>query len=242
MTRKQSVLFDFLIPLVILLGFTLLFWMSDLDLSLQRQFFVPGEGWIYADLPLCRALYEHGTLPALFLSIVCLLAFIGSFWKSQLLPYRNAFLFLVLLMLIGPGLVVNSIFKEHWGRPRPRAVVQFGGKQTFLTVWQKGESGKGSSFPSGHASMGFFLLSPYFVLRHRSKKWAWTFLGLGLGYGLLMGLVRMVQGGHFASDVLWAGGMVYLCALGLYYLLHLDQNSISFDWPRSRVFSKKPGF
>jgi membrane-associated PAP2 superfamily phosphatase len=240
MTRKQSVLFDFLIPLVILLGFTLLFWMSDLDLSLHRQFFVPGEGGIYADLPLCRALYEHGTLPGLFLSIVCLLAFIGSFWKSQLLPYRNAFLFLVLLMLIGPGLVVNSIFKEHWGRPRPRAVVQFGGKQTFLTVWQKGESGKGSSFPSGHASMGFFLLSPILCCVNRSKM-AWTFLGLGLGYGLLMGLVRMVQGGHFAATAL-AGGMVYLCALGYTISCTLDQNSSVLTGREDGFFSKKPGF
>ncbi len=227
MTRKQIVLFDFLIPLVILLGFTLVFWMTEIDLTLQRRFFVPEKGWSYADLPLCRAMYDYGPFPALLLSIVCLAAFITSFWKRQLAPYRKVFLlvfllipyrriylFFILLMLIGPGLVVNSVFKEHWGRPRPREIVQFGGQKTFLKVWQKGQSGNGSSFPSGHASMGFFLLSPYFLLRRRFKKWAWTFLGLGLGFGLLMGLVRMMQGGHFASDVLWAGGMVYLCALG----------------------------
>ena len=223
MNRKHALLFDLFIPLALLMGLTVLFRMTDLDLILQRQFFVPGEGWIYADLPLCRALYEYGTLPALFLSIGGLLAFIGSFWKRRLVPYRKVFLFFVLLMIIGPGLVVNSVFKEHWGRPRPRSVVQFEGKQEFLKVWQKGIAGEGSSFPSGHASMGFFLLSPYFLLRHRFKKWAWGFFSLGLGYGLLMGLVRMMQGGHFASDVLWAGGMVYLCALGLSYALRLDR-------------------
>lgn len=223
MTRKRTLLLDIFIPLAILPGFTLVFWLTDLDLTLQRQFFVPGEGWIYADLLLCRAMYEYGTFPALLLSIASLLAFIGSFWKRRLVPYRKVYLFLVLLMIIGPGLVVNSVFKQHWGRPRPRSVVQFGGEDRFLPVWHKGVAGEGSSFPSGHASMGFFLLSPYFLLRHRSKKWAWGFLGLGVGYGLLMGVVRMMQGGHFASDVLWAGGMVYLCAVGLSYALRLDQ-------------------
>jgi len=40
-----------------------------------------------------------------------------------------------------------------------------------------------------------------------------------------MGVARMVQGGHFPSDVLWAGGMVYLVGLSLYYLLRLDQEA-----------------
>jgi membrane-associated PAP2 superfamily phosphatase len=44
----------------------------------------------------------------------------------------------------------------------------------------------------------------------------------GLSYGLLMGVARMAQGGHFPSDVLWAGGMVYLVGLTLSRLMQLD--------------------
>ena len=44
----------------------------------------------------------------------------------------------------------------------------------------------------------------------------------GACYGALMGVARMAQGGHFPSDVLWAGGVVYLVGLSLYYLLRLD--------------------
>jgi membrane-associated PAP2 superfamily phosphatase len=33
----------------------------------------------------------------------------------------------------------------------------------------------------------------------------------------------MVQGAHFASDVLWSGGFTYLTGLLLYYALRLDK-------------------
>jgi len=42
-----------------------------------------------------------------------------------------------------------------------------------------------------------------------------------------MGLGRMIQGGHFASDVIWAGGLIYLIGLILYYLLGLYKKSVS---------------
>ena len=170
-----------------------------------------------------RFLYDYGTIPAIVLAAVSLLAFIGSFKIRKIVPYRKVCVFFVLLMLIGPGLVVNTIFKQHWGRPRPRHLEVFGGSKPFLYVWEKGTTGEGHSFPSGHASMGFFLLAPYFILRKRSKRWAILFLTVGLSAGLIMGLARMVQGGHFASDVIWSGGFVYLCGAGLSYLLRLNR-------------------
>jgi membrane-associated PAP2 superfamily phosphatase len=45
----------------------------------------------------------------------------------------------------------------------------------------------------------------------------------GLFYGALMGLTRMIQGGHFLTDVIWAGCLVYLTGLFLYYLFGLDR-------------------
>lgn len=52
-------------------------------------------------------------------------------------------------------------------------------------------------------------------LRKISPKWAWLLLWLGMICGVLMGIVRMAQGGHFATDLLWAGGLVYLLGLVL---------------------------
>jgi hypothetical protein len=36
-------------------------------------------------------------------------------------------LFILLSVILGPGLLVNLVFKDHWGRPRPRQVVALGG-------------------------------------------------------------------------------------------------------------------
>ena len=35
--------------------------------------------------------------------------------------------FLALALLLGPGLVVNTDFKSHYGRPRPRQDLDIGG-------------------------------------------------------------------------------------------------------------------
>ncbi len=69
--------------------------------------------------------------------------------------------------------------------------------------------------------MGFFLMTPFFIFRKRARRRAVAFLTLGIGCGLLIGLGRMIQGGHFASDVMWSGGFVYFCGLGLAYALRL---------------------
>ncbi len=192
MTRKQIVLFDFLIPLVILLGFTLVFWMTEIDLTLQRRFFVPEKGWSYADLPLCRAMYDYGPFPALLLSIVCRAAFITSFWKRQLAPYRKVFLlvfllipyrriylFFILLMLIGPGLVVNSVFKEHWdGRVHEKSF-NLEGKNPFKGV-AKGQSVMDRPFRQVMPRWDFFCSARIFCCVVVSKSgpglfsaWAW---------------------------------------------------------------------
>ncbi|MFH1755629.1 MAG: phosphatase PAP2 family protein, partial [Candidatus Latescibacterota bacterium] len=131
--------------------------------------------------------------------------------------------FLVLVMIVGPGLIVNSVFKQNWGRPRPRDLVEFSGGKPYVMVWDKRSPDGGNSFASGHASTGFYLFTPFFFLRRRSKYWALFFLASGLGYGSLIGLARIIQGAHFLSDVVWAGGFVYLSGLAFFYLLRPDR-------------------
>jgi len=51
-------------------------------------------------------------------------------------------------------------------------------------------------------------------------------------------LARIVQGGHFASDVVWAGGLVYLVAAGAYYFLKMDR-SIFLDTSKNQLPIKR---
>ena len=93
------------------------------------------------------------------------------------------------------------------------------GSYEFVEVWDKGDPDRGQSFPSGHASTGFYFFALYFVMRNRSRRAAWLWLAFALAFGSLMGLARMIQGKHFLSDVAWSAGFVYLTAAGLYYAM-----------------------
>ncbi len=214
----------YLRPLAILFVLTALFWATDLDTTLAGLFFTPGQGWNYANAPLCEFFYRHGTWPGIGLAVFAGVALTAGFFRKRYSAWKRPAAFVLLLFALAPGLLVNTVFKVHWERPRPRQVDLFGGEKRFLKVWEKGEPGSGHSFPSGHASMGFFLGAPYFFLRRSNRVAAAGWLAFGIACGAAIGIVRMAQGGHFASDVLWAWGMVHLCGLGLSWLLQPGRN------------------
>nr|WP_284694654.1 phosphatase PAP2 family protein [Geomonas sp. Red32] len=206
---------------------TALIAITGLDIRIESSFYRNGV-WIGKDLNPWRFLYRHGVAPAYICAGVALAILAGGYLKANLALYRKRALFVVLLLVIGPGLLVNTVFKDHWGRPRPTQLQIFNGKEmaSYHQVWERGESGTGHSFPSGHSSAAFYLMFPYFLLRRRSPAKARLALAGGIGYGLFMGVARMAQGGHFPSDVLWAGGIVYLTGVALYHLLGMDEDAV----------------
>ena len=214
---------DWTLPVVALVGLTLPFWMTDLDVSTSNRFYTPGAGWAHGGEFPWSQLFHYGVIPAWVLSVSALVVFVASFGAARWRRHRRAAIFLVLVMIVGPGLVVNNVFKQHWGRPRPRDLVVFGGDRDYVKPWVKSPHENGNAFPSGHAATGFYLLVPYFLLRRRSKAWAMCFVALGVGYGTMIGVARMAQGAHFLSDILWSLGFVYVSALVLFYGLRLDR-------------------
>lgn len=211
--------FELGLPLVLLLGLTILIRSLDLDLRIEQHFFCPDEGWIYGQRAPWNFLYHYGVLPTVVVAFGALIVGALSFRWHNFRDQRRAAWFLVLLAIVGPIVVVNLVFKEHWGRPRPGEVIHFGGDKPYLEVWEKGVSGQGRSFPCGHCSAAFFFFGFFFIVRRRSHRWALVILVSTLAYGSLMGMARMVQGGHFASDVLWSAAFMYYLSLGLYCLL-----------------------
>ena len=196
--------------------------VSGADLALSSRFCIGGK-WPVGDLFPWQALYRLDRIPAFTLALIGLAGFFCSFIRRDLCHWRRQGLFLVILLMLGPGLMVNAVFKDHWGRPRPREITQFGGKKQFLQPWQKGEDGKGRSFPSGHASAAFYMTAPFFIYRRSNKRLAFIWLIGGLSFGVLMSIARITQGGHFLSDNLWSWGMVHLIALALAALLKPDR-------------------
>jgi len=209
---------------VVLAVATLAFWTTRLDLAAADAFRVPCCSWPMAERPFWSFIYRYGIFAGILLAAAALVAFTLSYWfPRRLFAWRRPALFLVLVAALGPGLLVNGIFKDHYGRPRPREVQELGGQERFLPVWVRGTDPQAKSFPCGHCSMGFYLSVPWLVLRRRRRALAAAFLVAGVAAGGVLGVARMMAGGHFLSDVLWAGGMVWIVALVLYRLLDPDR-------------------
>ncbi|MCC6124970.1 MAG: phosphatase PAP2 family protein [Pirellulales bacterium] len=224
----RSIVFSssFWIPLVLLAMATLFFRYSDADLYLARLFYRAESPlrWPLGFAQPWKWLYNYAIYPAWIIGIGGMAASIlAIFWK-RIRPIRYECFFLGLLLILGPGLLVNSISKPFCGRPRPIQIKQFGGEKEFLPVLATGENPRHDydSFPCGHASMGFYLMAPAFVFYRRRKAWAAAFLALGLAAGCTIGIARMAAGGHFASDVLWAGAFIYFTGLLLHAIFRFD--------------------
>ena len=114
--------------------------------------------------------------------------------------------FLVASLLIGPGLIIESLLKPHWGRARPDEIVAFGGTMPYTPpLWISNACTHNCSFASGHAAVTFWLTAYAFLLPPRYRR-AGVMVGLLLG--LAVGMVRVMQGAHFFSDVVYAGAIV----------------------------------
>jgi len=201
---------NLLIPFLVLAVCTVLLESVNADIRVSSLFYNPQlGGWYLGSKNPWIFFYNHAHKPAYLVAICALIVFGAGWFHRGLSRYRKESLFLVLFLALGPGLVVDTGFKNHWGRPRPKEIVNFGGEARYLPAWEKGAAAPNGSFPSGHASMGFYLIGPYFFLQRRNRFLALVFLGVGLTAGSLFGLARIIQGKHFLTDVIWAGGMVY---------------------------------
>jgi len=206
----------------ILIAGSLLILMSNADLGIARLIVEPHNQWPGLHRLPWKMLYRMAPLPALVLTGTALVVFLAGFFKHSLKKFRRQAVFIVLFLALGPGLVVNVILKDHLGRPRPQELMEFGGNYQFVQFWQPGPGGKNSSFPCGHASIAFFLMAPWFIDRDKKRARALFFLWTGGLFGLLVGMARIMQGGHFLSDVLWAGGLVYITGELLCWFFHFS--------------------
>lgn len=201
---------------------TVVFWFSNWDVTIARFFYDPATGeakhWLLDDFPLWKLLFYDGvTVVATGVLVGTLLVLIGSTLLRRWRLLRLYALYVLLVFILGPGLLVNSLFKDHWGRPRPLQVEQLGGQEHYAPPGYFVANGHGRSFPSGHSSVGFAFIAFWFLLRRHKPALAKMALLLSLLFGCTIGLTRMAAGGHFLSDVMWSGWVVLFASWLLYY-------------------------
>lgn len=123
--------------------------------------------------------------------------------------------FAALCLTAGPGLVANLVFKDNWGRARPKEVIEFDGKLPYtppLIAVQNCE--RNCSFVSGEASSMFVI---FFAAAALYRRFASALLTGGVLIGTLAGAIRISQGAHFASDVVFAGVFMALTVGALFF-------------------------
>ena len=205
--------------------------VPDIDLSIANFFFRLGraggsmpEIWI---APTVLAIRKIG----FWIEIVLIALPVAALAIKLILPRRkmlvpgSAIVFLLASLMLGPGLLVNVGLKNHWGRPRPGRLEQFGGDEKFVPWWQpNGGCQKNCSFVSGEASAAFWTLAPAALA---PPQWQPLTYGVALVFGVTISLSRIATGGHFLSDTIFAGVFTLIIVWLTYALV--------YRWKRTRL-------
>lgn len=200
---------------------------SGVDIYVSSLFYTAQEKFYLDDILFNR--FIHTTFARIH--IVWLLLFIFGFIyyrRKGMFARQKAVLFLIVTMVVGPGLLVNVFIKDNSiGRARPVHIQEFGGDATFTPAFiQSGQCEKNCSFVSGHASIGFYAIALSWLYPRR--RWFWT----GFSLGAVIGASRIMEGGHFLSDVIFAFWAVYFTTLIIGKLFGYTPPPISLFKPK----------
>ena len=190
----------------------------EIDLRVARLFFQDGS-WIASDHPGVDGFRRLAAVLVFGVPAAATgLALLG--WLVGRRGAERAALVLVLSLALGPGLIVNAGFKDHWGRARPSQVVEFGKDRIFTpALLPADQCRRNCSFASGEVAMGFGLVVLSLLVSRRRL----LALVPGLALGGIMAVARMAAGGHFLSDVIFAGLIAAATGLVVYVLVYRPQ-------------------
>jgi lipid A 4'-phosphatase len=184
---------------------------------------------LYRAIEVARSFEPVVTTLAIAPAIVVVI--VKMFWPKRrtVMPARAA-LFLILTLVLGPGLLVNAVLKDHWSRPRPGMVTEFGGTMPFKPWWDpRGACQANCSFVSGETSSAVWLTAPALLV---PMPWRYAALGGVAVYAGAIAFMRLLLGGHFLSDVIFAAiftGLVIWTVHGLVFRCRISPSDQTMD-------------
>lgn len=190
-----------------------------LDIAVSRLFYEPGAAGFVGRSGLAEVLRDLGHYAVWLVAIAAGAASLVKVAApaSRLLIRPRQVLFLFASLAIGPGLIVNLLLKNVWGRARPREIVEFGGNATFSPAWWPSDQCHlNCSFVSGEAAAAFFLVSLALIA---PPAWRPAVAIVTTSFAALVSAARIAGGGHFLSDVLIAWNIVLLVVVILHRLI-----------------------
>ena len=200
----------------------------NLDIDISRLFLDPhvkvfwigGKPWEQVSRDAARWLITLIVLPS-FIAVAGKLIFPNR----RMLVSGNTALFLILTLAIGPGLITNVILKDHWARARPIDVISFSATDRFTPWWDPdGSCDSNCSFVAGEPSGAFWTIAAAAVA---PPQWRVLAYAAAVAFGTVVGVLRIAAGGHFFTDVVFAGVITYLVV----WVLH----GLIFRWRATRL-------
>jgi lipid A 4'-phosphatase len=184
----------------------------EIDLDTAALFYDGKSGFYGAQsesIHLLRSLILGANVAVVIVATVGLLASLvlkGSWLRLPSIKW----LFLFACLIVGPGLTSNALLKDNWGRARPSQIVEFGGSKAYTPpVEPSNQCERNCSFVAGEASTIYIA---FFASACLFPSLSGTLVVAAVVAGSLAGLVRMMQGAHFLSDVIFAGVAMALVA------------------------------
>ena len=191
----------------------------DLDLAAARLFYVEPRHFLFNQSTLATILrfgFRLVTWTTAALAVIGIILVLAR--RRRLLGLGlPQWIFLALVLITGPGLTANTLLKDNWGRPRPIQVVEFGGLDRFSPVLERsGACEWNCSFVSGEASATFAIGFAIAMLVRRRRA---AVMVAAVAAGSIAGLIRIGEGGHFLSDVVFAAVFMALDVALIHWLV-----------------------
>ena len=207
--RSQYILASFAIFALFVIAF------PGVDLAISNLFFdgrgFPRDQW-------WQRLRQQGLgyfLP-LSVGLMASMYVCNRLWKLDICGVdARRVLYVVLVLAIGCGFIVNFGLKDHFHRARPRDVVEFGGTRVFSPAFQvSNQCRTNCSFSSGDAAGGFFSLALALALSRRRAAFV-----AAIAAGTVMSIARIASGAHFFSDTVTSFFVMWIVADVLYFYM-----------------------
>jgi membrane-associated PAP2 superfamily phosphatase len=200
----------------------------QLDIELAALFYDPGSHKWRLDgatwVPLVR---DGASYLIALIAAPAGIAIVGKLLlprRRMLIPGR-AVLFSLTTLALGPGILANTILKDHWARSRPFYVTAFAGEDHFTAWWDpRGDCPNNCSFIAGEPSGAFWTLAPAALM---PPQWRPLAYGAAIAFGAGIGLLRMAGAGHFFTDVVFAGVFMFV----LIWVFH----GLIYRWRATRL-------
>ncbi|MBO6920190.1 MAG: phosphatase PAP2 family protein [Rhizobiaceae bacterium] len=226
------------ITLLMIMFVTLVIFISypQIDLKISALFYDDFRGfWLstISELNLIRSLYT-ATIFCVFLGALFLLCLSARAPHFMQIPWI-IWSYIVLALMIGPGLISNAIFKSYWGRARPASIDEFGGESRFTLPFElTQECESNCSFVSGEGSgiamLVLVIISLIWPYLRKKPFYLAPIIGIA-SFGIIL---RIMKGRHFFSDTVFAVLFMALVLLVLYRLLEIDRYRRAITWSALR--------